>query len=279
MSESSAAPAPRLASYVTSYHGSCYRGFAPGTHLGLPSHHLEFIICLDEPLRFAAMPDPRQPPGAFPSLAAGLHTGPALITHTGDVHSVSLELTPAGARTLLGVPAAALANTIVDLRDLLGSDATELAERLAAAPDWPGRFAVLDAMLSRRASRAESGHHHGGETAVGYAWQRIVHRAGRVRVEELATETGYSRRHLTKRFAVEYGLPPKQFARVVRFERSRRLLIEGGSPSLSEVAAACGYFDQAHLARDWNDLAGVPPSVWMAVEELPFVQADGAESP
>lgn len=57
-----------------------------------------------------------------------------------------------------------------------------------------------------------------------------------------------------------------------RLERSRRLLDRSGRPSLADVAARCGYFDQAHLARDWNDLAGCPPSAWLSAEELPFVQ-------
>jgi AraC-like DNA-binding protein len=281
--ESAAAPAPALAGLVLGYAGSRRAGFAPGTHRGLPSPQLEMIICLGAPVELAVMPDPSQPPGSFHGLAAGLQTGPATIAHDGTSYEVSLQLTPAGARRLLGVPAGALASTVVSLDALLGRPAEELAGRLAEAPGWAGRFAVLDEVLTRRRA--------GGaaiDAALAYAWRRIVGSGGAVRIGDLSTETGLSRQHLTRRFRGEYGLTPKQVARVVRFHRSARLLkgLErarrrdpaAGPVRLAEVAARCGFYDQAHLAQEWNDLAGCPPSVWLATEELPFVQAEPAGS-
>ena len=89
-----------------------------------------------------------------------------------------------------------------------------------------------------------------------------------VPVAATADEVGYSRRHLGTLLRAETGLAPKQLHRLGRFERSRSLV---GRRPLAEVAARCGYADQAHLAREWRDLAGCPPSTWIA-EELPFVQ-------
>jgi AraC-like DNA-binding protein len=62
---------------------------------------------------------------------------------------------------------------------------------------------------------------------------------------------------------------------VVRFDRARRLLLrraEGSRVVLAELAVECGYYDQAHLARDFRDLAGCPPSALLA-EQLRNVQA------
>ena len=63
---------------------------------------------------------------------------------------------------------------------------------------------------------------------------------------------------------------------MIRFDRARRYLLrrhaEGDRVVLAEVAAECGYYDQAHLARDFRDLAGCPPSMLLA-EELRNVQA------
>ena len=110
------------------------------------------------------------------------------------------------------------------------------------------------------------------------AWRRLESMAGRVEIGELATDVGWSRRHLTARFTDEFGVGPKQLARVLRFERSLGLLRRPQRPTLATIAAECGYADQAHMARDWRQLAGSSPSQWLATEQLPFVQdAEAAE--
>ncbi|MGH2789344.1 MAG: helix-turn-helix domain-containing protein, partial [Actinomycetota bacterium] len=101
--------------------------------------------------------------------------------------------------------------------------------------------------------------------------RRLLDTGGAVSVQELARETGWSRRHLSERFRSEVGLSPKLAARIVRFDRARLLLERSTRPALSEVAVLCGFFDQAHLTRDFNDFAGCSPTVWMA-EEIPSVQ-------
>ena len=62
----------------------------------------------------------------------------------------------------------------------------------------------------------------------------------------------------------------------MRFDRARRLLqrrvVAGGTPALADLAAAGGYYDQAHLAREFRELAGCAPSRWLA-EEFRNVQA------
>ena len=153
---------------------------------------------------------------------------------------------------------------------------------MAGARAWPERFAVLDEVLTACVGRTAE-----ADRTMAYAWRRLLESGGDVRVAELADEIGYSRRQLTQRFTREYGLTPKQGARVVRFERSwlllrrlersRRRSPRRDRPSLAWVAFRCGYYDQAHMAREWNDLAGCPPSAWLAAEELPFVQDSAVE--
>jgi transcriptional regulator GlxA family with amidase domain len=89
-------------------------------------------------------------------------------------------------------------------------------------------------------------------------------------IEQIAREIGWSRRHFSQRFRDEVGLTPKSAARVFRFERACGL-IKDQRPSLADVALACGYYDQAHMTREWNTLAGCSPSAWIA-SELPFLQ-------
>ena len=269
-----AIPAGPLRRYVAAYTGYRQRGVPPARHRGLPSPYLTLIFTLDEPLAIEAHPDPGQPPGEFGALLGGLHSAPALITHAGAQSGIQVALRPLGARALLGLPAGELAELDVPAEAVLGGVCAELSDRVRAAPGWPERFAVLDEILLRQVgARADV------SPEVSWAWQQLLRQGGALPVSELAAGTGWSGRHLTSRFRAEIGLTPKGAARVIRFDRARRLLVRNlagataGAPyRLADLAADCGYFDQAHLAREFRALAGCPPSQWLA-EEFRNVQA------
>jgi AraC-like DNA-binding protein len=261
-----ARPAPALRPYVAWYSGYRQAGVAPGTHRGLPSPYLTLIFTMEDPLVVAAHPDPRQAPGRYAALVGGLHLAPAMITHDGFQSGIQVALHPLGCRALLGLPAGELAALDFDAGDVLGDVPVErVRERLRGAATWPQRFAAVDAELGRRLRP-------GAEPPSGVAWafRRLVETGGRTGVAALARETGWSARHLTNRFRIETGLRVKEAARVVRFDRVRRRLRPG--VRLAELAADAGYFDQAHLAREFRALAGCPPSRWLA-DEIGFVQA------
>ncbi|MFF4649664.1 helix-turn-helix domain-containing protein [Streptomyces sp. NPDC001380] len=276
-------PCAALRPLVHRYVGYRYRGFPPGVHLGLPSPHLTVVVSLGAPVRVALRPDGE--PRLHASLAGGLHVRPVLLPHDGEQYGVQLELTPYGARALFGAPAAELAASVVDLPELLGGAAALLPERLAREPDWAGRFALLDALLARRADPAAA-----PRPELAHAWRRLTRPGGPGTagdgppaaggpvaggpVAGVARELGWSRRHLSGRFTAEFGLSPTAAVRVARFHRSRRLLQRPGPRTLAAVAAACGYFDQAHMAREWRGLAGMPASAWLAAGEPP-VPGDG----
>jgi len=279
-------PAMRLRPFVSWYAGYRQAGVAPRRHRGLPSGWLTFIVTLDDPLFIDAHPDPRQPAAAYDTLLGGLHTSPALITHDGRQSGIQLALTPLGARRLLGVPAAELANFNVPATEVFGAFAAELRERVAAKRTWDERFAVTDSLLGRRVAGAGSGCGDGARPEVAHAWRLLRTSHGAVSVAELAAETGWSARHLNSLFHAELGLSPKEAARVVRFDHARRRIARAATASagaadasgmgLADLAAECGYYDQAHLAREFRSLAGCPPTQWLA-EEFRFVQAMPAD--
>ncbi|MFD9006101.1 AraC family transcriptional regulator [Streptomyces sp. NPDC059582] len=63
--------------------------------------------------------------------------------------------------------------------------------------------------------------------------------------------------HLVRAFSGAYGIAPHQYLMSRRVDRARRLLLDGQPPG--EVAAATGFYDQAHLTRHFKRLVGVTP--------------------
>jgi AraC-like DNA-binding protein len=268
---------PTLQPFVAPVVGYRQDGFAPGVHRGLPSPYLTLIVTLDEPLVMAAHPDPRQAPGRYDGLLGGLHTRPALISHPGRQSGVQLSLTPLGARALLGVPAGTLASLDCPVTDVLAVDGVELIDRLRAARNWAGRFAVVESVLLRRVRPDVT-----VCPEVAEAWRMTTGGGGRLRVADVAARVGWSGRHLGERFRAETGLGLKEAARVVRFHRARRALTarvgRGAPPQLAALAAAAGYADQAHLTREWRAFSGLSPTQWLAAE-IGFVQDATALDP
>jgi AraC-like DNA-binding protein len=264
-------PHQLLRGYVDRYTGYDMRGFPPGRHMGLPSRHLTFIVQFDAPLELAVLPGGRATPQQFDVCVSGLHTVPAVIAHDGNQRGIQLHVTPAGARTLFGLPAGELVDTAVPLDAVWGRlAAAELVERLDGVATWEERFAVLDRLLARvAAGRAEVPSAVRAETSE--AMRRLVVARGDLDIASLASGVGWSRRYLTDQFGAEYGVTPKAMARVLRFERSKSLFVRRSGATLAAIAAECGYADQAHMARDWRSLAGASPTQWLADEQLPVV--------
>lgn len=253
-----ARPAPGLRRWVGAYTGYHVDAGPPGVHQGVPSAHLTFLLCLDGKVEMLANPDPARAPGTFTAFVAGLHDGPAQIVSGPAQTGIQLRLTWRGTRALFGMPAGELAGDTVDLAAVLGSRTGPLLERLAEPDTWEERFARLDAALI-----ALTGDDHGVRPEVGHAWDRLVATGGTLRIADLAREVGWSRRHLADQLRRETGLAPKAAARVIRFERACDQLRFTADP-LATVAADRGYVDQAHLARDFRDLAGQTATSWRA---------------
>jgi AraC-like DNA-binding protein len=258
-------PAP-LRPLVAAVVGYRHEGLVPSVHRGLPSPFLTVVLPIDEPLVMAAHPDPAQPGGAFDALAGGLHTRPALISTGTRQHGIQLSLTPAGARALLGLPAAAIASLDVELTEVLGLAAVELTDRVRTAGSWADRFAAVDDVLIRIARPRPT------SPELAEAWRVTAAAGGRVPVAALARHLGWSDRRLRERFRAELGLSPQQAGRVVRFDRARRRLARsvaaGVRVDLAEFAVTSGYADQAHLTREWRWHAGLPPRRWLAEEQM-----------
>ena len=192
----------------------------------------------------------------------GFYTGPSAtyaVTETdGAQEGGQVMLTLPGARRLFGRPLGEVGDRLTEPADLLGAAAREITGRLMDARSPGHRLAILEQAMASRFADGRA-----APPDLEWAWERLRASAGRVRVGAPAAELGCSRKHLTLRFHHEFGMPPKLFGRILRFDRAMHLLRRQPSPGWAELALACGYADQAHLVREVRAFAGSPPAAFL----------------
>jgi len=248
--------APALAGLVARISG--YREMAPGPIRMTETASLivPMVISFGAPFEIAVGREPAAD-DRIGSFTAGLTRGPVYITSHGAAHCLQIDLTPLGAYRFFGLPMAALTERMVRLDELEDPVIAGLSERLGQERSWRRRFAIAEAAIVPRLAGDS-----GGSPAVAWAYQRIVESGGAVRIEALADRLHWSRKHLAMRFREEVGLPPKQVARIARFTRVKEMARAEGDNGWADIAAACGYADQAHLVREFTALAGATPTGW-----------------
>jgi AraC-like DNA-binding protein len=100
----------------------------------------------------------------------------------------------------------------------------------------------------------------------------LYHTKGQCRIEELAEYCHASVRQLERRFQRAVGVPPKFFARTLRFEQAQRHLMFDPETDLTALAHQCGYFDQAHFIKEFRAFTGTTPSEYaQQMKELQHV--------
>ncbi|MDX2165789.1 MAG: AraC family transcriptional regulator [Deltaproteobacteria bacterium] len=222
-----------------------------------PNGMIELLLNLGEPMRLVE--------GAGAELFArgslsGLHSGPIVIEMAGSYATLGIRLRPAGAYALLARPLHAVSDYTVDLHDLVGTAAAELAERCHDAATVEARFTCAAAWLHERLRRAR-----GVDAAVAWSIEQLERSAGEVAIAELRERTGWSKTRLASVFREQIGFTPKHYARILRFRRLLALL-HPGDTALIDAALEAGYYDQPHMTGEFRAFTGMTPRAFVAAQ-------------
>lgn len=215
-----------------------------------PNGMVELIVTLGEPMRLV---EGRGIERFVAGTLSGLHSGPLVIEMGASQETLGLRLRPAGAYALLARPLAEVSDLTVNLDDLVGRVARELAERVATAASVAERFRIVHDWVRSRIAPARV-----VEPAVAWSAAQLERSDGAVAIAALRAETGLSTTRLVARFREQIGFSPKRYARILRFRRALALLHEGALPAV-EVALEAGYYDQPHLVAEFRAMAGMTP--------------------
>lgn len=197
------------------------------------------------------------------SIIAGQITRCLHLQPTGRIGMVGIRFEPGGAAAFLRLSMDALSDRVAPLEAAWGPIAAELEERVCAAKTDHERIRLLQMALMSRREQAASNF----DNVVSSCVSRAASAGGTLSMDQLIAVSGMSGRQLERRFHRVVGITPKFLCRIMRFRRIFDIVERHDSIDWRSAALACGYYDQAHLIRDFRAFADRSPAAFIAEED------------
>jgi len=189
---------------------------------------------------------------------SGQLTGPLALRSSQQIDVVGIRLRPDAPHALLGIAQDELTNAVVPLRVVANRLARALEQAARSAPTSDARMRALSGPLAELAPREPS--------PVAQAVARAAETLQTFDLHRMARSLGVTTRTLERRCRTEIGVPAGTLRRLVRFRRAYRRLERTPVGQWARIAVASGYYDQAHMNRDFREFAGASPSVFFGRE-------------
>lgn len=235
----------------------------------LPSAQSQLLINLG-PTQYRIDPGPPESRVPFTDVwYSGLHQSPIDTEAPHGNALLGVAFTASGSYPWLGASMAPLSDRIVPLSDAVGDRALRLREQLLNEPGLTARFLLLERWLIARLSPRAEPH-----PVVPWATRQLAETQGRISIDALAAQSGFTRRYLARLFGEQVGLTPKSMARIHRFRHAFEVMQAAapGTIPWAALAGSGGYYDQSHLVNEFRAFTGFTP-VELARRQRPDAQS------
>lgn len=218
----------------------------------VPDGRLEFVFHLADP--FSRIDGMRIAHRQDTILCAGQLTSPIVLRAEGTVDVVGIRFRTAGASAIMRTPLSDVTDRVEPLRSLEPALAGALYASAARHTHPADRANALSRTLHRFVR-------HEGDALVAQT-VRALGAVQPIHVRALARQLRTTERTIERRVQERVGLSPIMLKRVLRFRRAFQWLDRAPRGDWTGIAANAGYFDQAHLIRDFRQFAGAPPGTF-----------------
>ncbi|MCA1635610.1 MAG: AraC family transcriptional regulator [Acidobacteria bacterium] len=188
---------------------------------------------------------------------AGLQESPLLIEPTGQTNLLGIRFRPGGATPFLRLPVFELSNRVIECEQVFGGWITELHERLFFAKRDRDKVRLVETGLMQQLDRERI------DPLVEFVLPKLHSADSRRTVAELSRSSGFSNKHFITRFKKSVGTTPKLLARILRFQSVIHLVKDRAQVNWAEVAQRCGYYDQAHMIKDFQSFSTSTPTDYL----------------
>lgn len=187
--------------------------------------------------------------------------------------SLQVVFQPGTFYRLTGIALHEFTNQYLDASAIFGSAVHEVNEQLFHAGSYPTMVQVVETFLSRLIKRIQKEEH-----PVDHCGRIMLLQEDQFALDPFLKMACLSARQFDRKFNEHLGIPPKQFLRIIRFDKAYRMKNRFPQLDWLSVAVRCGYHDYQHLAKDYKDFTGYTPPHFYALDlaapERAFGDAD-----
>lgn len=217
-----------------------------------PNGRIKLVIPYRNHLKSTLAGTVKDSPEGSPILI-GQTTTPAMIESEGEVGTIGIEFKPASFYRFFNFQLSDITNHVYDVNDLPEFRRSGLHQKVSDAVSVGDKVAAVEAFLLQRLRSCDQ-----VSPIVEFSVSRILAARGLIRIDDLAGEIGYSRRHIDRLFAEKVGVNPKEFAGIVRFQ-SLYQVYNGGRAGESGTDRLDLYYDQSHFNKEFRRFTGLAP--------------------
>lgn len=196
------------------------------------------------------------------SKAWGVSTAKFTRKLEGASHSFGIKFKPGGFFPFLKAPVVGIADCAIPVVDVFGREASALEETILSTQDEDTMMRAANDFLLRRMPEPDAKTGLAGELV-----ERILREKDILTVNDLAGRSKMTLRSLQRLFSQYVGVSPKWVIRRYRLHELLERMHSGESLNFAALAIELGYFDQAHLIRDFKAIVGYAPTSYPGLKQ------------
>jgi AraC-like DNA-binding protein len=218
----------------------------------IPSGCMHLVFHRGNNLQFS--PDTSQPR----CFVRGQLSAPGNILSQGGIDMIAIVFHPLGMTPFVHSPMSEFYNQYINLENLDDSELKKLSNLILNEEDVDCCIQHIEKYLLGRL------------TAVNYNYKRIsgsiqlIKHQPQVKTEYLANEACLGYRHFKRVFTQYVGMNPKEYSRIIRFQKALYILQQVPNMEITQLAYTCGYYDHPHLIKDFQSFTGLSPSQYLS---------------
>lgn len=248
-------PSPALAPYIKNYWTLEVTGNGQVMERVIPTGFLQLVFHRGSRM-FSSSDNDFQPQSFFCGQSAAYTDLSAM----GRVHMIVVTFRPSGAKAFFRMPMNELYDQSVSLSDFAEKDLSELEDKIYNAKDNDTAIRLIESYLISRLRDTDQYH----SARIREVVKTIDHNR-QANITALADIACLSYKQFGRVFTEYVGTTPKEFSRIIRFQRALHILHHQPDTTPVDLAVECGYYDQPHLIREFKAFSGYTPNEFAAI--------------